>query len=124
MDMISLLRTFTKLASARSISDVARKNGTSQSAVTRHIAALENHLGVRLIQITTRSLALTEDGRDLLEHAGRILNAVEEAETSLGRRRKAAAGQVRIGVPNSFAEVYLIPKLPELLSRYPEISIE
>jgi DNA-binding transcriptional LysR family regulator len=124
MDTISLLRTFTKLAHARSISDVARKGGTSQSAVTRQIAALENHLGVRLLQITTRSLALTEDGRDLLEHANRILDAVEEAETSLGRRRKAPAGQVRIGVPNSFAEIYLLPKLPELLSRYPEMSID
>jgi DNA-binding transcriptional LysR family regulator len=124
MDVVSLFRTFTKLASARSISDVARKNGTSQSAVTRQIAALENHLGVRLLQITTRSLTLTEDGRELLAHASRILDAVEEAETSVGRRRKAPAGRVRIGVPNAFAEIYLLPKLPELLSRYPEISVE
>jgi DNA-binding transcriptional LysR family regulator len=124
MDIVSSLTTFAKLAGARSISDVARKNGTSQSAVTRQIAALENHLGVRLLQITTRSLTLTEDGRDLLEHATRILDAVAEAETSVGRRRKAPAGQVRIGVPSAFAEIYLLPKLPEFLSRYPEMSIE
>ena len=93
MDVVSMFRTFTKLASARSISDVARKIGTSQSAVTRQIAALENHLGVRLLQITTRSLVLTEDGRELLAHANRILDAVEDAETWVGRRHKAPAGE-------------------------------
>jgi DNA-binding transcriptional LysR family regulator len=124
MDVVSMFRTFTKLASARSISDVARKIGTSQSAVTRQIAALENHLGVRLLQITTRSLVLTEDGRELLGHANRILDAVEDAETWVGRRHKAPAGLVRIGVLNTIAQIYLLPKLPELLSRYPELSIE
>jgi hypothetical protein len=100
------------------------KIGTSQSAVTRQIAALENHLGVRLPQITTRSLVLTEDGRELLAHANRVLDAVEEAETWVGRRDKAPAGLVRIGVINALAQIYLLPKLPELLSRYPELSIE
>jgi DNA-binding transcriptional LysR family regulator len=124
MDVISSLRVFAKIAASDSISAVARKTGSSQSAVTRQIAALEGHLGVRLLQRTTRSLTLTEDGRELLVHANRILDAVEEAETFVSRRRGAPAGLVRIGVPNAFAQIYVLPRLPDLLIRYPELSVE
>ena len=86
MDLLAALRAFVRVAEAGSFSAVAREMGATQPAVSRQVAALEEHLGARLFQRTTRSLTLTEDGRDLLGHARRVLNAVEEAEGSVGRR--------------------------------------
>ena len=86
MDLLAALRTFSRVAETGSFSAVAREAGTTQPAVSRQIAALEEHLGVRLLQRSTRSLALTEDGRDLLGHAARVLEAVEETEAVVGRR--------------------------------------
>ena len=87
--------------------------------------ALEEHLGARLLQRTTRSLALTEDGRDLLDHARRVLDAVEDAEAAVGRRH-AAAGRAWCGWrrPRRSDGLYVAPRMNRLLERYPELSIE
>jgi DNA-binding transcriptional LysR family regulator len=124
MDLLAALRTFSRVAETGSFSAVAREAGTTQPAVSRQIAALEEHLGVRLLQRSTRSLALTEDGRDLLGHAARVLEAVEETEAVVGRRRTAPAGLVRIGCPTVFGRMYVAPRMGSLLERYPDLSVE
>ena len=96
MDVLAAMRVYVRVAEARSFSAVARELGTTQPAVSRQVAALEEHLGARLIQRTTRSLTLTEDGRDLLGHARRVLDAVEEAESAVGRRHTLPGGLVRL----------------------------
>ena len=98
--------------------------GTTQPAVSRQVAALEEHLGARLLQRTTRSLALTEDGRDLLGHARRVLDSVEEAEASVGRRHSMPGGLVRLGTSSTFGRLYVAPRVSRLLERYPELAIE
>lgn len=124
VDLLAAFRTFVRVAEAGSFSAVAREQGTTQPAISRQIAALEEHLGSRLIQRTTRSLTLTEDGRDLLDHAREVLQTVEEAEAAIGRRRSAPVGLVRIAVPTTFGRFYIIPRLPRLLDRYPDLSVE
>lgn len=124
MDLIVAFRTFVRVAEAQSFSAVARELGTTQPAISRQVAALEEHLGVRLIQRTTRSLTLTEDGRDLLGHARRVLDAAEEAEAAVGRQRGAPGGLVRLATPSVFGRIYIAPRLGRLLERYPELSVE
>ena len=124
MDVLAALRVFVRVAEARSFSAVAREMGTTQPAVSRQVAALEEHLGARLIQRTTRSLALTEDGRDLMGHARRVLDSVEEAEASVGRRHSMPGGLVRLGSSSTFGRLYIAPRMTRLLERYPELAIE
>ena len=124
MDVLAAFRVFVRVAEARSFSAVAREMGTTQPAVSRQVAALEEHLGARLIQRTTRSLALTEDGRDLLGHARRVLDSVEEAEASVGRRHSLPGGLVRVGTSSTFGRLYVAPRMSRLLERYPELAIE
>ncbi len=124
MDLLAAFRVYVRVAEARSFSAVAREMGMTQPAVSRQVAALEEHLGARLIQRTTRSLALTEDGRDLLGHARRVLDTVEEAEAAVGRRHTLPGGLVRLGTTATFGRLYVAPRMPRLLERYPEISID
>lgn len=124
MDLLAAFRVYVRVAEAGSFSAVARELGTTQPAVSRQVAALEEHLGARLIQRTTRSLALTEDGRDLLGHARRVLDTVEEAEAAVGRRHSALGGLVRLATSNTFGRLYVAPRMPRLLERFPELSVE
>ncbi len=124
MDVVAAFRVFVRVAESQSFSAVAREMGTTQPAVSRQVAALEEHLGARLIQRTTRSLGLTEDGRDLLGHARRVLDSVEEAEASVGRRHSMPGGLVRLGTSSTFGRLYVAPRIPRLLERYPELSID
>jgi len=124
MDLLAALRTFVRVAESGSFSAVAREVGATQPAISRQIGALEQHLEARLIQRTTRSLTLTEDGRDLLNHARRVLDCVEEAETAVGRRQGTPSGLVRIATPAAFGRLYVAPRMRRLLDRYPELSVE
>jgi len=124
LDLLAGLRTFVRVAESGSFSAVAREIGATQPAVSRQISALEQHLDARLIQRTTRSLTLTEDGRDLLDHARRVLDCVEEAEVAVGRRQGTPSGLVRIATPSTFGRLYVAPRMRRLLDRYPELSVE
>ncbi len=124
MDLLAAFRTFVRIAETGSFSAVAREVGATQPAISRQIAALEEHLGVRLLQRSTRSLRLTEDGHDLLTHARHVLEVVEEAEAAIGRRRASPSGMVRIGCPAVFGQTYLAPRMAALLGRYPDLSVD
>lgn len=124
MDLLAGLRTFVRVAESGSFSAVAREMGATQPAVSRQISALEQHLDARLIQRTTRSLTLTEDGRDLLDHARRVLDCVEETEMAVGRRQGTPRGLIRIAAPATFGRLYVAPRMRRLLDRYPELSVE
>ena len=117
MDLLVAFNVFIRVAEARSFSAVAREMGTTQPAISRQVAALEEHLGARLIQRTTRSLALTEDGRDLLGHARRVIDTVEAAEAAVGRRHAVPGGMVRLATSATFGRLYVSPRIPRLLER-------
>lgn len=124
MDLLAAFRTYVRVAESGSFSAVAREVGATQPAISRQVAALEQHLGARLIQRTTRSLTLTEDGRDLLGHARRVLDSVEDAEAAVGRRHATPGGLVRVATPASFGRLYVAPRMRRLLDRYPELSVQ
>ncbi|MBW4034825.1 MAG: LysR family transcriptional regulator [Proteobacteria bacterium] len=123
MDQLSLLNTFVRVAERGSFSAVARDFSTSQPVISRQIAALEDQLGVRLIQRTTRRLSLTEDGQVYLDHARAVVEAMDAAQASVGVAQKTPTGQVRLGVPTSVG-MYLAARLPEFFARYPEMSVD
>jgi DNA-binding transcriptional LysR family regulator len=124
LDLLSAFRTFVRITETGSFSAVAREMNATQPAVSRQVAALETHLSVRLFQRSTRSLTLTEDGRDLLSHARTVIEAVDEAEAAVGRRRNSPSGLVRLGAPIVFGRTYIVPHLSSLLERYPDITLE
>jgi DNA-binding transcriptional LysR family regulator len=124
MDLIAAFQVFVRVSESGSFSAVARELGLSQPAISRQIAALEDYFGERLLHRTTRSLTLTDDGRDLLVHASRVLEALEEAETAVGRRRGTVAGMVRLSVPVIFGRLYLVPRLGQLLAAHPALELD
>ena len=123
MDLIGALGALVRVVEAGSFSAVARERGASQSAVTRQIAQLEQHFGVRLFHRTTRRLSLTDDGQALLGHARHMLETAEEMEAALGRQSRSPAGLVRIGVSVAGAR-FLAARLPVLMREYPGLKIE
>lgn len=123
MDQLSLLNTFVRVAERGSFSAVARDFNTSQPVISRQIAALEDELGVRLIQRTTRRLSLTEDGHVYLDHARSVVEAMEAAQASVGAALKTPTGLVRVGVPTSVG-MFLAARLPEFFARHPEMSLD
>jgi len=124
MDLLAAFRCFVRVAETGSFSAVAREVGSTQPAISRQIAALEAHFDVRLIQRTTRSLTFTQDGQDLLAHARRVLDTVDETEEVLGKRRASPSGTVRIASSTSMARLHLIPRLKRLMERYPDLEVE
>ncbi len=124
MELLAAFHAFVRVAESGSFSAVAREAGVTQPAISRQIASLEEHLGTRLVNRSTRSVALTEDGRDLLAHARAVLAAVEQAEDSVGRRHGGVSGMVRLSVPVVFGRVLIAPRLHLLLERHPELSVD
>lgn len=124
MDLLAPMRTFVRVVEAGSFTAVAAELRTTQPTVSRQVAALEEHLGTRLLARTTRTLTLTEEGRAFYEHALRALEAITEAESAVGRRRTRPSGLLRLATPVVFGRLHVVPRLPRFLARFPEISVD
>ena len=92
LDRLTGMEVFTKVASAGSLSAAGRAMGISQTMVTKHIAALEARLGVKLFHRTTRRLSITEAGRNYLETSERILSDIEAADSAVAADRFEPTG--------------------------------
>jgi len=123
MDTIETLRTFVRVVETGSLSAVAREMNASQSTISRQIAQLEEHFGVRLFHRTTRHLRLTVDGENLREHATNVLDMVDGMETTVGRQKASPTGLVRVATPVSLG-LMLMNRIPRLTERYPGLSVE
>jgi DNA-binding transcriptional LysR family regulator len=124
MDRIQAMQAFVAVADLEGFAPAARKLALSPSAVTRLVAALEQHLGARLLQRTTRNVALTEVGTRYLERVRRVLADVEEAESSAQAERSAPSGRLVISAPVGFGRRHVSPIVSNYLSRYPDVSCE
>ena len=124
MDRIDAMQAFVAVADLRGFAPAARKLGLSPSGVTRLVAALEDRLGARLLQRTTRSVALTDVGARYLERARRILADVEEAEGSAEGERTRPGGRLVVSAPVGFGRLHVSPVMSAYLMRYPEVSGE
>jgi LysR family transcriptional regulator, regulator for bpeEF and oprC len=124
MDRLQAMRVYTRVARLGSFVRAAADLDLSRATVSESLAALERHLGVRLLRRTTRRVALTLEGADYLERCQRILAEVEAAEESVRGTRDRPAGPLRIDVPTAFGRHLLVPALPQFMKRYPELELD
>ena len=124
MDRIEAMQAFVAVADLQGFAPAARKLKLSPSAVTRLIAALEERLGARLLQRTTRQVALTDAGARYLERARRILADVEEAERAAEGERTRPSGRLVVSAPVGFGRLHVSPLMAAYLKRYGEVSGE
>ena len=123
MDRLQAMQVFTRVAQTGSFSAVSQQLNVDRSWVTRQIAALEKHLGVKLFTRSTRRLSLTPAGSIYLEKARVILNLVDAAESDAVEERAVPRGAIRLGVPLSYGLQVLTPWLLEFSKRYPAIEL-
>src|SRR5579875_1919038 len=124
MDRFDAMQAFAAVADLRGFAPAARKLGLSPSGVTRLIAALEERLGVRLLQRTTRQVALTDAGARYLERVRRILADLEEAESSAEEERTRPGGRLVVSAPIGFGRLHVSPVMSTYLKRYREVAGE
>lgn len=118
------LAMFAKVAEERSFAGAARALGVSVATVSRAVARLEERLGARLLNRTSRQLALTEFGRTIADSALKIYREAEEAEGAVREMSARPRGLVRLSVPMSFGLRWVAPLLPEFFRAYPDVSID
>jgi DNA-binding transcriptional LysR family regulator len=124
MDRFDAMQAFVAVAERESFAAAARKLKLSPSAVTRLVAALEERLGARLLQRTTRQVALTDAGTRYLERARRILADVEEAEQAAESERTRPSGRLVVSAPLGFGRLHVSPVMSAYLKRYPDVAGE
>ena len=124
MDKLDAMHMFVRVIEKGSFSSVAKERGIGQPAVSKQISALEDELGTELIHRTSRSIALTEAGRDFYESALHILDDVENATSRIGRGQTAPKGLIRVTVPPTFARLHMVSKLPAFFAAYPDMAVE
>jgi DNA-binding transcriptional LysR family regulator len=121
MDLNDVL-TFTQVVRSGSFTAAARKLGIQKSGASRRVSALEESLGVRLLQRTTRALRLTDEGRVFYDHCLRALAELEDGKLALGGTTATPRGVLRVTAPLSFG--FLGPFVAEFLQRWPEVEVE
>src|ERR1700756_2098539 len=124
MDRLEGIKIFVRVVESGSFSAVARELGARQPAISKQGAALEEHLGAQLLMRTSRSLSLTEAGRDFYESAVRLMSDLEAAESRIGSGQASPSGVVRVTAAHAFSRLYVVPKLPLFRERYPKVVVE
>jgi DNA-binding transcriptional LysR family regulator len=118
------MQVFSRVAATSSFSAAARALGMSQTMATKHVGAIEDRLGVKLLHRTTRRLTLTDAGRAYLEACDRILTEIEEADAEAAAERLEPRGRLRLNVPLSFGIREIAPALPEFCRRHPAVMVD
>lgn len=124
MDQLLAMKVFTRVAERASFAQAADELDISRAAASAHVATLERHLGVRLLNRTTRRVSLTAEGADFLRRSRRILEEIADAEETLRGARSRPQGLLRVDVPVAFGRYLLLPALPEFTRRYPAIDLD
>ncbi len=124
MTAISDLDIFARVARTGNMSAAGREMGLSPAVISKRISLLEERLGARLFQRTTRQLTLTETGEGYFRRVVDILSLCEEAEDFVSRRNTKPRGTLKVTAPTSFSRLHIAPKLGDFLSRYPEVKLD
>ncbi len=124
MDNLSAMGIFVKVVNEGSFSAAARASSLTPSAVSKQVGRLEDRLGARLFNRTTRHLSLTEVGRGFYDRCCQILVDVEEAEDAVANLHAAPRGTLKLNVPVAFGRLWITGLIPEFMQRYPEIKLD
>ncbi|GJH25994.1 LysR family transcriptional regulator [Caballeronia novacaledonica] len=124
MDRFLAMKVFARVVEAGSFSKAADALRLPPASVSRTLQALEAHLGARLINRTTRSISITEDGEAYYERCVRVLGEVDDMEASLSHSKLSPKGNVKVSLPTVMAKNTIIPALPEFFAAYPDIGVE
>lgn len=123
MDHFRQISTFVEVIARGSLSAAARAEGIAPAMIGRRLDALEARLGVKLLQRTTRKLALTDEGAVFLEDCQRILAELEEAEAAVSERSARATGHLVVSAPAGFGRQHVAPLVPSFLAEHREVSV-
>ncbi len=118
------MRAFSRVAELGSFTRAADELGLSRAMVTTHVQRLERRYGLRLLNRTTRKVAMTPAGADYLDHCKRVFAELAAAEETLRRGKERPAGRLCVDVPGSFGRHILLRALPDFLARYPGIDLD
>jgi len=124
MDTITGMKTFVNVVATGSFTAAAQRSNMSTALVSKYIGQLEERLGARLLNRTTRSLALTEIGSSYLERCVEVIDDFDELEAAVHNKRSNPGGNLIISAPVSFGEMHLTTAVARFLTRYPDISID
>jgi DNA-binding transcriptional LysR family regulator len=122
--MLERMQIFIKVIEKKGFRKAAKDLGISTPVVTKRINALEKELAVKLIQRSTRTLAITEAGQLFYDHSKAILNTMETAKIAVKSLKDEVSGTIKIGLPHAINHLYFTPALPKFLKKYPQINIE
>ena len=124
MTAISDLEIFARVARTGNMSAAGREMGLSPAVVSKRVSQLEERLGARLFQRTTRQLTLTETGAGYFKRVVDILSLCEEAEDFVSRRNTKPRGLLKISIPTTFSRLHIAPYLGKFLANYPDIELD
>ena len=124
MDRLAAMEAFVIVVDTGSFSAAARRLNVGQPAVSKMVAQLEERLGVKLVVRTTRGLTATEAGLNYYERARRSIEEADEAELAARGAGSGLTGRLRICAAVTFAQIYLMPRIPQFLERHPELEME
>jgi len=124
MNLFSNLELFVKTIEVGNFSALGRQLHMAPSSISRQINTLEEDLGVRLLQRTTRSISLTEAGQIYFERVSKILGDLEEAQLAITQLQANPRGVLRLNIAIPFGERNIVPLIPEFLAQYPDLKID
>jgi DNA-binding transcriptional LysR family regulator len=124
MNLFSNLELFVKTIEVGNFSALGRQLHMAPSSISRQINTLEEELGVRLLQRTTRNISLTEAGQIYFERVSKILGDLEEAQSAITQLQVSPKGVLRLNVAIPFGERNIVPLIPEFLTMYPDLKID
>lgn len=123
MDKLKAIEVFIEVAQGLSFSGAAQRLGMAKGNVTKHVAWLEQSLGVQLLTRTTKSVSLTESGLSLLENGRELLDRVDSIDAAVRQSVKEPKGMLRLGAPPSFGAFHLVPIITAFSSAHPDIQV-
>lgn len=123
MDHFKQISTFVEVVAKGNLSAAARAEGIAPAMIGRRLDALEERLGVKLLQRTTRKIALTDEGSAFLEDCQRILTDLEDAESAVSERSAKASGHLSISAPAGFGRQHVAPLMPSFLAEHRDVTL-
>jgi DNA-binding transcriptional LysR family regulator len=124
MDRFHALSAFIAVVEAGGFSAAARRLDTSQSVISKSVGALEKHLGVQLLNRSTRSVTLTDHGRKYYERTKPLLDEMEQADGEIARSTLEISGLVRVAASSTFGRLRILPLVPQLLALHPKLQLD